>query len=401
MNGLDLLGAVGKGLTQGTATIQAAEKLRLQEQQQADQAAYRDGVLKIAQEDQTARREDRAVKEAERQRLAGYEALVRETAGELGEAATPEQLGAEILKRGLKDGRIPQKEVEPLMRQAKAFRQAGVTNAFRRGDLPELTRILSGPGFYNRPIQLGMAAGTDELGQPTNRYRVSDETGGELGNFTPFALGGILGADDLIEEMEQRAKLQKTRSEVGENEAQTRAADALARQRNQAPAPGSGGRSAAASNPTTGFSAKTRERATRAALARKVATGTATPEEADLFSVLQDAAAQEQPYVPPEAKKVGYWRSASTGAVDAEVERQLAALRTQASDDPFAQMQLKDPAVVEELRRNIRMTLGATGAGSGDVPSLVTGNRPGQAPQATNPRGAPVAAPSNLDAYFR
>ncbi|MCK0506340.1 hypothetical protein [Aromatoleum anaerobium] len=406
MGGLDLLGGIGKGLMQGTTAIQATEKLRLQEAQQADQAKYRDGVLEIAREDQTFQREDRALKEAERQRLAGYERLVQETAAELGEDATPEQLGAEILKRGLKTGRIPQKEVEPLMKQAKAFRQAGATNALRRGDLPELARILSGPQFFNRTVQLGMTPGTDETGRPANRYQILDETGAKIRDFSQFALGGVLGADDLIEEQEQLAKLQKTRSEIGENEAQTRAADALAHQRNQAPAPGTGGRSAAASSPTTGFSAKVREQATRAALARKVASGTATPEELDLFGVLQDQAAQGSAYQPPEVKKASYWRSASTEAVDAEVERQLAVFRTQTRGDAFAQMQLEDPAVVEELRRDIRLKLGAgagagAGAGSGDVPSITTGNRPGQAPQATDQRGGPVAAPNNLDRYFR
>ena len=63
------------------------------------------------------------------------------------------------------------------------------------------------------------------------------------------------------------------------------------------------------SSATTGFSAQTRKQATRAALTRKFATGVATPEEMDLFGVLQDPTSQEEPYTPPLAKEAVLARS--------------------------------------------------------------------------------------------
>jgi len=403
MAGLDVLGGIGSGLMQGSRFIQQKqaqdEQLALQRQQADQTQHWREQQATRLDEQQTWQRQDRAQAEEARQKTAAYEQLFAQTAAELGDDATPEQLGAEVLKRGLRSGQIPQREVAPLLQQAAKLRKLGVTAAFRRGDVGELGRIMSGPQQYGRPVRMELAKGADEFGQPSDRYRVIDEADGStLADFSPLQLGSILGADDLLDEYEQQTKIRKTHSEITENQAQTRAADALAQQRRTSP---TGGQSAAV-DPTKGFSAATREEATRAALARKVASGTATPEERDLFGVLQNrAAAQPEGYVPPEAKKVAFWRDAPPEQVAAEVERQIATMRTRAAGDPYLAQQLRDPAVLEALRTDIVAKLGAQPTGSAE---LVTGQRPGQAPQATNANGTPSTAPGQrrpLDAFFR
>lgn len=405
--GLDVLGGIGKGLMQGTQFVQQKnmqdEQLALQMRQASELSQMRQAQAARLDEDQQWQRQDRARLEQERQQQADYQTLFREVAGELGENATPETLGAEVLKRGLRSGRIPQAEVQPLMAQASKLRALGVTNAFRRGDVAELSRIMSGPGQYNRPVRMELSKGQDEFGQPSDRYRVVDETGQTLADFSPLQLGSILGADDLLDEYEQRTKIKQAQSATRENEAQARAADALAQQRRTAPTGGlSGGRSAAA-NPTTGFSAATREEATRAALARKVAEGRATPEEADMFRVLQDRAAQaSDSYTPVEAKRADYWRNAGPQAVEAEVERQLAAIRLRSTGDVFLERQFEDPEYVEMLRHDIRAKLGAapTGAaqpGRGSADGM-TGQRPATA---TTGNGTATSAPRDLSQFLR
>ncbi|MCK0511947.1 hypothetical protein [Aromatoleum buckelii] len=398
MAGLDLLGGLGKGLMQGSQFIQQKNTQDAQLRNQETHLQQNQARLDMLNEEHGWNRDQQAVKKLEAERQARVRGIHAKRWREAGPDADPVAVNAGIFSDLAASGDLAPDQIEQLMPAVNRFRESGLIGAIKSRDP---VRLKSGiESMYGAGATFSTAPGKDEFGGKTTVFTILGPDGKPSDVLTEAGLGALVGVSDMRDEQERQLKLRELHSRTVENQAQTRAADALTHQRNQAPAPGTGGRSSAASNPTTGFSAKTREQATRAALARKVATGTATPEEADLFSVLQDAAAQEQPYVPPEAKKAGYWRSASTEAVDAEVERQLAALRTQASDDPFAQMQLKDPAVVEELRRDIRLKLGA-GAGSGDVPSITTGNRPGQAPQATDQRGAPVAAPNNLDRYFR
>lgn len=402
--GLDLLGGVGKGVMVGADQIRRQEEhdasLALRQQQAAEASQLRQAQAARLDEDQTWQRQDRARAEEERQRGASYQQLFQQTAAELGEDATPEQLGAEVLKRGLRAGVIPQKEVAPLLQQAAKLRQLGVTNAFRRGDVGELGRIMSGPQQYGRPVRMELSKGTDEFGQPTDRYRVVDEADGKtLADFSPLQLGSILGADDLLEEYEQKQKIRKTNSEIGENQAQARAADALARERDRAPAGGHG----SAVDPTRGFSATAREEARRVELERKVTNGTATPEERDLLGVLQAQAKQRGAgYVPPEAKKARYWRDAPPAEAEAEVERQLAAIRMQASSDPYLQQQLKDPATLDILRRDIRQKLGRTPSGSAEQPRGAADGMTGQRPMtATTGNGTATAAPRDLNQFLR
>lgn len=403
--GLDLLGGIGRGVMIGADQIRRQEshdaslaalqeQQRMQQQQAEEMTQQRQQQAARLDEQQGWQRTDRARQEEDRQRQSDYQALFTETAAELGEDATPEMLGAEVLKRGLKSGRIPQKEVQPLLESAAKLRKLGVTAALRLGDTRKLGEVMTQQ--FGRPVEIQLGRGKDEFGQPTNTYNLVGDDGAQLGQFTPLQLGSILGADDLIEEYEQRAKAAKTRSEIRENEAQANAANALAQQRRTNP-------TGAATDPTRGFSATAREEARRVELERKATNGTASPEELDLLGVLQHQAQQRATgYVPPEAKKSRYWRDAPTEQVEAEVERQLAAVRLQAKNEPILMQQLQDPATLESLRRDIRMRMGAPLRSSGA--EMVHGQQPGAAPQAAS-QGMPTAAPGqrtpDLNQYLK
>lgn len=406
--GLDLLGGIGKGVMIGADQIRRQEahdagltaqqeQQRLQRQQADELSQHRQQQSQRLNESHEWTRNDRARQEQERQRQQDYQALYGEVASELGDDATPEAVSAGVLRRGLQAGVIPQAEVRPLLEQAQRLRQAGVIGAIRRGDTAELSRILSGPQQFGRPVRMELGEGPDEFGQASHRYRIVDEADGrQLADFSPAQIGALFGADDLLEEAEQRAKAAKTRSEIGENQAQANAANALAQQRRTNP-------TGAATDPTRGFSATAREEARRVELERKAAAGTASPEELDLLGVLQHQAQQRATgYVPPEAKKSKFWRDAPADQVEAEVDRQLAAIRLQAKADPYLTQQLQDPTTLDALRRDIRMRMGAQLRSSGA--EMVHGQQPGAAPQAAS-QGMPIAAPGqrtpDLNQYLK
>lgn len=375
MSGLNLLGGIGKGLMAGSEFIL---KQREHEQTGAYRRAAADYYKQRTASDQAKLQQDND----ERQQLADYSALLQETAAELGPDVAPETLGAEVLRRGLAAGRIPRTELEPLLGHARKARQLGITQALRLGDVGRLGEIFSAQ--YKKPVDMGLVEGKDELGRPTNLYRITDhETGQPIGQLTPMQLGSLFGADDLLAEEEQKLKLQKAHSEIRENEAQAGAAEALARQRSTATPRGTG--LAALSGQPAGV----REEALRVQLASKVAGGTATPEERALFDRLQDRATQGasgsgKPYVPAAQKTANYWRGADEAEIAAEVERQIAAMRAKTLPGSWERDLLEQPETLEELRRDIRGKLGVAGA-----PSMPSGSQ-----------GAQRSAP-DLNSYFR
>lgn len=297
-------GNLANGFMQG---LTAGMDFQDQRQATAERSRRDDELLRMRRDQHEWQTQQRAQEEAAQQQRAAYQDLYRQTASELGQFADPEAVGAEVLKRGLKSGVIPSSEIQPLMEQAANLRKLGLSARIRAGDVAGIQDAFS--KAYGKPVALSVEDGKDEYGQPARFYHLADGDGKTVGRLSQLQMGMLLGADDLLAEEEQRRKAQEhkwkgdeARSRIRENDAQASAARALAQQRRE--------------NPTGA-----------------------------------------KPYVPASAKNALYWRTAPESEVAAEVERQLAKMRSQAASDPFATTQLEKPEVLDELRNSIRIGL--------------------------------------------
>ena len=364
MSGLSILGGVGEGLQRGAAFIHQAR-------QQDAHMRRQDAQLQMNQERHAAWQQQQEREQKDRERLEGWNTLSTRIDTEYANL-DPIDRNAMKIRYGVDTGLIAPSEFQALQQEAAQLRSAGLLDDILAGNLDGVARKFS--ERFGRPVTVATAK--DANGR--NVYRLNDSGGRTMRELTDEQLGVVLGMDRLVRlgEVERKGQehalgVEKTRSEIGENQAQARAADALATQRRTAPATGSGA--------TTGFSAATREEATRVALARKAAEGTATAQELDLLGVLEARAAEGDGYIPPAAKQARFWQNASHEQIETEVERRLADLKfkARASGDSFALRQLEDPATVEVLKADIRKQLSVA--------------RPAAKSQSTQ---------RNLDAYF-
>lgn len=360
MSGLSILGGVGEGLQRGAAFIHQARQQSAHQQRQ-------DAILQMNQERHAAWQQQQEREQKDRERLEGWNTLAMQIDTEYA-SLDPIDRNAMKIRYGVDTGLIAPSEFQALQQEAAQLRSAGLLDDILAGNLDGVARKFS--ERFGRPVTVA----TTQDANGRRIYRLNDADGRTMRELTDEQLGVVLGMDRLVRlgEVERKGQehalgVEKTRSEIGENRAQARAADALATQRRAAPTTGSGTGSGA----TTGFSAATREEATRVALARKAAEGTATAQELDLLGVLEARAAEGDGYIPPAARQARFWQNASPEQVETEVERRLAdlKLKARASGDSFALRQLEDPATAEVLRMDIRRQLsvarpGARGQGT-------------------------------------
>lgn len=356
MSGLSILGGIASGITQGLNNQMAIERNRTQQTRE--------------QEKHDAWRQDREREAKDRERAEGWNTLSMRIDTEYSNL-DPRDRTAMKLKYGFDTGLIAPDEFNNLQKQAQQLESDGLMGDIVAGNLEGVSQKFS--KRIGQPVTASIAK--DATGR--NVYRLADGTGKTLREMTEDQLGVVLGMDRLVKlgevdrtNQEHTLKQQKTRSEIGENQAQASAASALAAQRRADAAGGGGG----GLSMLKGQTAAVKEAAFIAELEDKVTRGEASPQEEATLLQLR-ARTAPKPYTPPAVKSANYWRSAPADEIEAEVDRQVSAALAKAPPGSWERDQLERPENLEAIRRDIRGRLGV-------------------------PAPAPRKAP-NLDSYFK
>ena len=360
MSGLSILGGLASGITQGLNNTMAIERYRTQQSRE--------------QEKHDAWKQQQEREAADRERAEGWNTLSMRIDSEYG-TLDPIDRNAMKLQYGMQTGLIAPQEFETLQKQRQQLESDGLLNDIISGNTDAIAQK-----FTRRMGQpVGVSRAKDANGREV--YRLSDQSGKVLREINDEHLGVLLGVDRLVKlgevdrtNQEHTLKQQKTRSEIGENQAQASAASALAAQR-RADAAGAGGAGGGLSM-LKGQPAAVKEAAFVAELEGKVTRGVATPQEEAMLRQLRSRT-EPKTYTPAAVKSANYWRSAPASEIEAEVDRQVSAALAKAPPGSWERDQLERPEALDAIRRDIRGRLG--------VP-------------------APAPAPKksmNLDSYFK
>jgi len=366
MSGLSILGGIGQGLTQGMQNIaQMREREAL--------TAYRQQMMQESQQKHDVWKEQQAREKKERERLDGWNTLSMQIDTEYGDTLDPIDRNAMKLKFGQQTGLISPKEFETLQQQRKQLETDGLLGDIISGNTDAIAKKFS--------KRIGQPVGVTRVKDANGRdvFRLADQSGKVLREINDEHLGVLLGVDRLVklgeaqrEGQEHEVGLEKTRSEVIENQAQASAASALAAQRRADAAGGGGG----GLSMLKGQPAAVKEAAFIAELEDKATRGEASPQEEAMLRQLRSRTAPKT-YTPSAVKSANYWRSAPASEVEAEVDRQIAATLAKSPPGSWERDQLERPGALDAIRRDIRGKLG--------VPA---------------PAPAPKRTPS-LDSYFK
>lgn len=224
MSGLNLLGGLAQGVTQGLNNTMTIQNNRARQKES-------EARLQMLQDEHSWRKEDRDRQSKDRERLDGWNTLSMRIDTEY-QDRDPMERNAMKIKYGVDTGLIAPDEFKALQQQHAEMQKAGLLDDILTGNMQGLSQKFS--QRYGQPVQVVTAK--DATGRPV--YRAVDQSGRALAELTDEQLGIHLGLDQLLKmgdlrrtDEKHQSGLRETDSKIAENRAQAGAASALARQR--------------------------------------------------------------------------------------------------------------------------------------------------------------------------